>query len=126
MGKDGLIETVKAMIADILAAVGLIPRVYHWEEFKEFLANFLTNLKKSIAEELRGIAHAAVIVGEKVRAGIVAISHKLFYKEDGKWMEETTKREIIEDEVPPYIRAKITEHEAEITHEMEMELGISI
>ena len=126
MGKDGLIETVKAMIADILAAVGLIPRVYHWEEFKEFLANFLTNLKKSIAEKMRGIANAAVIVGEKVREGIVAIKHRLFYKEDGKWMEEITTFEVVEDEVPAYIRAKIAKQEADITQEMEMELGMSI
>ncbi|MBQ6297462.1 MAG: hypothetical protein IJK81_07190 [Selenomonadaceae bacterium] len=126
MDKDGVIETVKAMIANVLMAVGLIPRVYHWEEFKEFLANFLTNLKKSIAEKMRGIANAAVIVGEKVREGIVAIKHRLFYKEDGKWMEEITTFEVVEDEVPAYIRAKIAKQEADITQEMEMELGMSI
>lgn len=126
MGKDGLIETVKAMIADILAAVGLIPRVYHWEEFKEFFTNFLTNLKESIKKNMRGIAHAAVIVAKRINFALIEIKHKLFYKEDGKWMEETTTFEVKADEVPSYISDKIAAKEVEITHEMEIELGISI
>ncbi|MBQ3452154.1 MAG: hypothetical protein IJL14_09660 [Selenomonadaceae bacterium] len=113
--------------AAVAAAGGAAYYVYkHWDEVKAFFSNFLSKLKVSIAEKMRGIANAAVIVGEKIRDGIAQLKHKLFYKEEGKWMEETTKREVTEDEVPPYIRAKIARQEADITQEMEMELGMSV
>ena len=113
--------------AAVAAAGGAAYYIYkHWDEIKEFFSKFLPRLKAAIAEKMRGIAHAAVIVGEKIRDGVAQLKHKLFYKEDGKWMEETTKREVTEDEVPPYIRAKIAAQEADITQEMEMELGMSI
>lgn len=113
--------------AAVAAAGGAAYYVYkHWDEIKLFFSSFLRNLKDSIMRKMRGIANAAVIVGEKIRNGIAQLKHKLFYKEDGKWMEETTKREVTEDEVPPYIRAKIARQEADITQEMEMELGMSV
>lgn len=96
----------------------------NWKNFCEWLSNFLTSLKKAL--DLRGIANASIIVGEKVREGVVQIKHLLFYKEDGKWIQETTKFEVIEGEVPPHIRAKISAQEADITQEMELGLGISI
>ncbi len=127
MNKSEVIAIVKAAVAKAFASVGnTFNFTYHWDELKEFFYNFLTALKKSIKEKMRGIANAAVIVGEKIREGIVAIKHKLFYKEDDKWMEETTKREVNEDEVPPHILAKISKQEADITKEMELELSISI
>lgn len=113
--------------AAVAAAGGAAYYVYkHWDEIKAFFFNFLSSLKDAIAEKMRGIAHAAVMVGEKIRTGIAQLKHKLFYKEEGKWMEETTKREVNEDEVPPYIRAKIAKQEADISKEMELELGMSI
>ena len=113
--------------AAIAAAGGAAYYVYkHWDELKVWFSNFLTSLKAAIKKSMQGIANAAVIVGEKIRDGIAQLKHKLFYKENGKWMEETTKREVTEDEVPPYIRAKIAKQEADITQEMELELGQSI
>ena len=113
--------------AAVAAAGGAAYYVYkHWDEICSWFSNFLSNLKDAIAKRMRGIANAAVIVGEKIRTGIAQLKHKLFYKEDGKWMEETTKREVSEEEVPPYIRAKIARQEADITQEMEMELGMSV
>ena len=127
MGKDEAIAAVKEAVAKALASVSnAFNFTCHWDEIKEFFSNFLTELKASIAEKMHDIAHAAIIVGEKIKEGVVAIKHKLFYKEEDRWMEETTKREVIEDEVPPYIRAKIARQEADITHEMELELGMSI
>lgn len=113
--------------AAVAAAGGAAYYVYkHWDEICEWFSNFLTKLKASITEKMRGIANAAVIIGERIRTGVAQLKHKLFYKEEGKWMEETTKREVTEDEVPPYIRAKIAKQEADITQDMELELGMSI
>lgn len=119
---------VPALIAAAVAAAGGAAFfVYkHWDEVKEFFCNFITSLKESIAKKMHGIANAAIIVGEKVRDGVAQLKHKLFYKEEGKWMEEVTKREVSEDEVPPHIRAKIAKQEADITQEMELELGMAI
>ena len=118
---------VPALVAAAVLAGGAAYYVYkHWDEIKSFFSKFLSALKKSIMEKMRGIANAAVILGEKIRNGISQLKHKLFYKENDKWMEETTKREVSESEVPPYIRAKIARQEADITQEMEMELGMSI
>lgn len=113
--------------AAVAAAGGAAFYVYkHWDEVKAFFSSFLTSLKEAISKSMRGIANAAVIVGERIKTGIAQIKHKLFYKEEGKWMEETTKREVDESEVPPYIRAKIARQEADITQEMELELGMSV
>ena len=119
---------VPVLVAAAIAAAGGVGYyVYkHWDELKVWFSSFLTNLKAAIKEKMQGIAHAAVIVGEKIKDGIAQIKHNLFYKENGKWMEETTKREVTEDEVPPYIRAKIAKQEADITQEMELELEQSI
>ena len=113
--------------AAVAAAGGAAYYVYkHWGEIKSFFSSFLRNLKESIMTRMRGIANAAVIVGEIIRNGIAQLKHKLFYKENGRWMEETTKREVNESEVPAYIRQKIAKQEADITKPMEMELGMSI
>ena len=81
--------------AAVAAAGGAAYYVYkHWDEICEWFSGFLTNLKASIAQKMRGIANAAVIIGEKIRTGVAQLKHKLFYKEEGKWMEETTKREV--------------------------------
>ena len=113
--------------AAVAAAGGAAYYVYkHWDEVCAFFSGFLTSLKKAIREKMKGIANAAVLVGELVGDAIAEIKHKLFYKENGKWMEETTKRQVDENEVPPYIRAKIAAQEADITKEMEMELQITV
>lgn len=113
--------------AAVAAAGGAAYYVYkHWDEIKAWFSKFLTNLKAAIKEKMRNIANAAVIVGQKIREGVAQLKHKLFYKEDGKWIQETTRVEVTEDEVPPYIRAKIAMQEADITQEMELELGQSV
>ena len=113
--------------AAVAAAGGAAYYIFkHWDEICSWFSNFLTKLKAAVSEKMRGIANAAVIVGEKIKDGVAQLKHKLFYKEEGKWMEETTKREVTEDAVPPYIRAKIAKQEADITQEMELELGMSI
>ena len=76
--------------AAVAAAGGAAFYVYkHWDEIKAWFSKFLTNLKAAIKEKMRGIANAAVIVGQKIREGVAQLKHRLFYKEDGKWIQET-------------------------------------
>ena len=59
---------------------------------------------------------------------LVKIAHKLYYQEDGQWIEETTTRKIPESEVPPAIRDKVyaQQKEEDITEEIEEELGLEV
>jgi len=123
---------IPALIAIIAAAGGAYAIYKNWDEIKNWLSNFIPKVKEFFERKMQGIAHAAAVVAEKVKDTVAAIKHRLFYKEEGKWIEETTKREIPESEVPPFIRAKIAaqekamEKEADITHEMELELKTTI
>ena len=115
-------------LAGILGGAAVVS---YWDDILEWLHDFLpkiSELVKLYAKEFGPeFEHTAIMVADVIDAVNAQIEHKLYHKiSHQEWMEETTTREIIEDEVPPYIRAKITEHEVEITHEMEMELGISI
>lgn len=115
--------------AAVAAAGGAVYYAYqHWDQLCAWFGQFLTNLKASIKEKMKGIASAATIVGEKIKNAIAVFKHNLFYKEEGQWMMETTKVPVEESQVPPYIRAKIAqqEKEADVTKEMELELGQSV
>jgi len=120
------------LIAVIAAAGGAFLVYKNWDQIKNWLSDFIPKIKELFERKMQGIAHAAAVVAEKVKDTVAAIKHRLFYKEEGKWMEETTKREIPESEVPPFIRAKIAaqekamEKEADITHEMELELNMKV
>lgn len=123
---------VPALIAVIVAGLGGVFLFKNWDKICAWFGAFITKLKTVIKEKMHGIANAAIIVGERISEAVAEFKHKLFYKEDGKWMEETTKRQVDESEVPPYIRAKIAQQEKEqekevdVTKEMELELGQSV
>ena len=73
----------------------------------------------------------------EIRTGIQAadsvhakIEHKLYHKIGNQtWMEETTRRTLPENELPPAIRQKIRRgrtRDTDITEDIELELGMSI
>lgn len=118
---------IPVIIAGIVAAAGGGYLIYkNWDQIVNWLSGFVSALKEAFLKKMRGIAHAAQVVGQKIKDGIAAIKHKLFYKEDGHWIEETTKREIPEDQVPPFIRKKIARQENDISEEMEEELQMEL
>lgn len=71
-----------------------------------------------------------MMVGDLVFEGatqLVRIMHKQYYREqDGQWMMKTTTAKIDEDQVPDFIKAKISAQETNITEEMQNELGMEI
>ena len=73
--------------------------------------------------------YAAVIVGDLIVEGVsrmAGIMHRLYYKEDGKWIEETTTRKVDASEVPAHIRCKFENQEADITKDMEDTLQLTV
>ena len=118
---------IPLIIGGIIAAAGGAYVIYkNWDQIVDWLSGFVNALKEAFSKFKKNVAHAAQVVGQKMKDGLAAIKHKLFYKEDGKWIEEVTKRELPEDEVPPFIRAKIAKQERDITNEMEEELQMEL
>ena len=52
--------------------------------------------------------------------------HKLYYQENGEWIEETTTRKVLENEVPDFIRQKVQSQAVDITKDIEMQLSCKV
>lgn len=93
-----------------------------WEE----LCNWLRAAFNAVTQALAYIAHAGEIIGKKVAEGLAEIRYNVFYKEENQWIQERTTRRVNESEVPAHIRQKIKYREANITNDMEQELGLEL
>lgn len=111
------------MILETIIGLGaLFLVVNYWEE----IVNWLKNLVVSIHEALINIAHAIDVLAQKVKNFIIEFIYKVYYKQQGKWIEEKTIREIPESEVPPHIRNKVKNRETIVNKEIEQELGLTL
>ena len=116
----------------LAAVVGGVAVLEYWSQILDWLSTFITKLKNAFAAASRFIKHAAIVVAAKCKEIYTKIMHKLYYKENGNWIEETTTRVISENEVPPQILAKLQNTNAEngvtedVTAEMEKELQMTI
>ena len=108
------------MIPAIIAALAIGGILVDW------LKKLVDGLRRMFSELKKKIAHAAGAFIERVERGLAAIRHKLYYQEQGEWVEETTTRKIQESEIPPNIRRKIRNRETEVTDEVEEELQLSL
>lgn len=113
---------IKIIEAAINSAGGANNSICTWSELCNWFKKFITDLKKSFQEKMSDIPYAACMFGKLLGNAIAEISCKLYYKEDGKWIEESVKCQIDENEIPPYILVKIVVQESDITKEMEMEM----
>ncbi len=103
----------------------LIGNVLFLSAWKHFI-DWLKELVVKVNTELQGIPHAAAMFIERIEDKLVAIRHKLYYKEDEKWTEEISTRKMLESSVPENLRMKIADTESEITEEIEAELGMEL
>lgn len=104
--------------------------VANWGEVVDWLKDFVPRMKKFWEEFKKNIPHGARIYGDLIVEGadrLAKVMHKLYYKEDGHWVEQTTTRKIPEDEVPEAIRSKLNRsNESDITETMEEELDLEV
>lgn len=126
------------MILETLAVLGVLIGgavvVANWDKITGWLREFIPKLRAAWKQVREHVPHAAKIVGDIVMEGadrLSRIMHKLYYQEDGQWMEETTTRKIDASEVPADIMAKIKrqqaqQQEANITEEMEEILQLEV
>ena len=103
--------------------------VKYWKNIVDWLKDFIPKLKMAWKRVRPMMPYAAIIVGDKLwEAGsaLVAVMHRLYYKENGEWIEQTTTRKVEESEVPAHIRDRLKNEETNITHEMEEELELTV
>lgn len=103
--------------------------VKYWKNIVDWLKDFIPKPKMAWKRVRPMLPYAAIIVGDKLwEAGsaLVAVMHRLYYKENGEWIEQTTTRKVEESEVPAHIRDRLKNEETNITHEIEEELELTV
>ena len=106
------------------ALVGGALVVANWEEVENWLKDFLPKLKTALKET--GIVDYAAKLFSSVEGNVFRLVHRLYYKENGKWVEKTTVREINESEVPAWAKEGMTAKEKDVTERYEKELELSV
>ena len=118
----------------IALGIGTVLIVANWDKITGWLRYFIPKLEAAWKELREYMPHGAKIFGDLIMEGgkrLSRIMHKLYYKDNGQWMEETTVRKVDANDVPADIRAKIERMEAraqqaDITEEIEEELQLEV
>ena len=106
------------------AIVGGALVVANWQEVENWLKEFLPKLKTVLKDA--GVYDYAAKLFSSVEGNVMRLVHKLYYKENGKWVEKTTVREIDESEVPAWAKEGLTAKESDVTARYEKELELSV
>ena len=110
-----------SLLQDILAdfVEPLIDQlVIYWRQIVNWLIR--------ICDAVKNIAHAAEVFAQTVKNELMKLKYVLYYKEEGNWIQETTTREISENEVPERLRRAVRSQETNISKEIEQELGLTL
>ena len=109
-----------------LLAIGVVGYlvVTKWDEIEGWLKELLPKLQDALKET--GIVDYAAKLFSSVEGNILRLVHRLYYKENGKWVEKTTVREIDESEVPAWAKEGLTTKESDVTARYEKELELTV
>lgn len=106
------------------ALVGGYLVVTNWEEITGWLKDFLPKLQATLKE--LGVGDYAAKLFSSVEDKVLRLVHKLYYKENGKFYEKTTTREIDESQVPEWAKAGLSAKETDVTERYEKELELAV
>lgn len=95
-----------------------------WDEVTKWLEDFLPKLQSTLTE--LGIGDYVAKLFSSVENGTLSLVHRLYYKENGKWIEKTTTREIDESQVPEWAKAGLSAKETDVTSRYEQELELKV
>ena len=114
------------MIPALLAVVALggYLVVTNWKEIEGWLKEFLPVVQNALKEA--GIYDYAAKLFSSIEGNVMRLVHRLYYKENGKWVEKTTVREIDESEVPEWAKAGLSAKEKDVTARYEKELELQL
>jgi hypothetical protein len=110
------------MFLETILLGGLFLVVTYWNE----IVNWLKELVIEVRAALKELAHAIDVFVQRVKKAAIKFITKVYYKAQGKWIEEKTTREIPEAEVPEHIRKKVQSRETNINKEIEQELQLTL
>ncbi|MBR4903205.1 MAG: hypothetical protein IKZ53_00875 [Selenomonadaceae bacterium] len=106
------------------AIVGGYLVVTNWQEIEGWLKEFLPKLQSALKET--GIDNYMAKLFSSIEGNVMRLVHRLYYKENGKWVEKTTVREIDESEVPAWAKEGLSAKESDVTARYEKELELSV
>lgn len=93
-----------------------------WDDIVDWLKSFT----RKVANFFRRIAHAAKLFAKKVKNRVLQIIHRVFYKEEDQWYQETTRTEVDESEVPEWAKAGVAQSETDVTERYKQELSLEL
>ena len=106
------------------AIVGGVIAVAKWDEIEAWLKEFLPKLQNALKDA--GIVDYAAKLFSSIEGNVMRLIHRLYYKENGKWVEKTTVREIDESEVPAWAKEGLSTKESDVTERYEKELELTV
>lgn len=106
------------------AIVGGYLVVKNWDEVTKWLEELMGNLQAQLKS--LGIEGYTAKLFSNIQDGALRLVHRLYYKENGKWIEKTTTREIDESQVPEWAKAGLSEKESDVTERYEQQLELKI
>lgn len=124
-----MVSVIAAAIAGLGAIAALMAVFANWDAVKAWFRDFVTALKGLFTSTLKGIAHAAGAFVKVLKEGMAATMHKLYYKDNGQYVEEIRTRVVPEKALPPWAKAKLKEShgmEAEMTEPLQQELKMTL
>jgi len=98
--------------------------VANWQEIEGWLKEFLPKLQNALKDA--GVYDYAAKLFSSIEGNVMRLVHRLYYKENGKWVEKTTVREIDESEVPAWAKEGLSAKESDVTARYEKELELTV
>ena len=108
------------MVPALLVLFGLFV-LANWDE----VVSALKNVCNKISNALRNIAHSAKVFAQKVGSKFQTI-YRVFYKEDNRWFQETSRMEVPESEVPEWAKIGVAQSEVDVTNKYQRELQLTL
>ena len=96
----------------------------HWDEVVGWLNELFPKVKKALEDA--GIFNYVSKLFSSVSDSVMKLVNRLYYKENGKFYEQTTTREIDESEVPAWAREGLSEKETDVTNRYKEEMQLEM
>mgnify|MGYP007069902124 CR=1 FL=1 len=118
------------MITALIIGLGSIAlgmtAMAHWSEIVGWIKDFVSSLVQIFTTVAVSVAHAAGVFVKEMAQGIAGIMHKLYYKENGQYIERVTTRTLPESEVPDWVKAKLSAQETNMSNEFRERLQLQL
>jgi len=93
-----------------------------WDKVLYFIEKLDSSLREKFNEA--GSLYFSLVTLENSGGGVATVNHSHFYQENGEWLKENAKINLPKDELPNYLREKLSAAfgEVDITEDVEREI----